>query len=88
MNIQVQPNTTLNNKTGGWRTLRPNFLHDKCTACAICQRLCPEGIIHQTNQANAAGKKYFDCDLDYCKGCGLCADVCPFKAIVMEVDEK
>lgn len=87
-NISVSPNTTLINKTGAWRTNRPNFLHDACTACGICQRICPEGIINQTEKTNASGKKYFECDLLYCKGCGLCAKECPFKAIEMERDQK
>jgi len=86
--ITVKPSTTTNNKTGGWRTLRPNFLHDKCTACAICPRLCPEGIIYQTDRTNSLGKLPYDCNPDYCKGCGLCAEVCPFKAIIMELDKK
>jgi len=85
---EVKPSTTLANKTGSWRTLRPNFIHEKCTACSICQRSCPEGIIYQTDKTNAAGKKYFECDLAYCKGCSLCAVLCPFKAIEMEKDEK
>ena len=88
INISVLPSTTLNNKTGSWRTNRPNFLRDLCTACGICSRTCPEGIIYQTNKTNAAGKKYFACDLSYCKGCGLCAIECPFKAIEMEKEEK
>jgi 2-oxoacid:acceptor oxidoreductase delta subunit (pyruvate/2-ketoisovalerate family) len=88
MDITVKPNTTLNNKTGSWRTLKPKFLADKCTACGICPRVCPEGIIYQTDKVNALGKLSFACDLDYCKGCSLCATECPFKAIVMELDEK
>ncbi|MGD8917101.1 MAG: 4Fe-4S binding protein [Syntrophobacterales bacterium] len=27
-------------------------------------------------------------DLTYCKGCGVCAEVCPTKAIRMEAEEK
>ena len=86
--IIVKPSTTLNNKTGSWRTLKPKFLSDLCTACGICPRVCPEGIIHQTNKTNALGKLPYECDLNYCKGCSLCAMECPFKAIVMELDEK
>lgn len=86
--IIVKPKTTLNNKTGAWRTLKPNFIHEKCTACAICSRVCPEGVVYQTDKFNKIGKKYYDFDSDYCKGCSLCAVECPFKAIVMEKDEK
>ena len=88
MNIQVKPNTTLNNKTSGWSDLKPKFLPDKCTACGICPRVCPEGIVYQTDKTNLSGKKYYEFDPDYCKGCGLCAVECPFKAIVMEKEEK
>lgn len=88
MQIVVKPNTSTINKTGSWRTLKPKFLHDKCTACAICPRVCPEGIVYQTDKTNASGKLYYECDLDYCKGCSLCAIECPFKAIIMEVEKK
>ncbi|MBT7348114.1 4Fe-4S binding protein, partial [Candidatus Falkowbacteria bacterium] len=27
-------------------------------------------------------------DLDYCKGCGICAEECPVKCIEMKLDEK
>lgn len=86
--ITAKPGTSMNNKTGDWRTLKPRFLPDLCTACGICPRVCPEGIIYQTDKTNALGKLPYDCDPDFCKGCGLCAEVCPFKAIVMEIDQK
>lgn len=88
MQTIVKPNTTIVNKTGGWRTLKPKFLHDLCTSCGICPRVCPEGIIYQTDKTNSLNKLYYDYDLDYCKGCGLCAQECPFKAIEMELEEK
>jgi pyruvate ferredoxin oxidoreductase delta subunit len=27
-------------------------------------------------------------DFEHCKGCGICAKECPFKAIEMEVEKK
>ncbi len=76
------------NKTGSWRTFYPEFLHEKCAACGICDNLCPEGIIFVSGKKNQAGKKYRQCDLNYCKGCGLCAKNCPFKAIEMKREIK
>ena len=32
--------------------------------------------------------KRLETNFDYCKGCGICAEVCPFKAIVMEGESK
>ena len=35
---------------------------------------------------DAKGRKdiYFEADLTYCKGCGICAEICPVKCIKME----
>jgi pyruvate ferredoxin oxidoreductase delta subunit len=47
----------------------------------MCLAICPEGCI-QEKEKNA-----FICDYNYCKGCGLCALVCPKKDIVMIGEE-
>ena len=100
--ISVKPNTTLKNKTGGWRTFKPGVDSNKCTGCGICVRLCPEGIISLENTeakktktapdaatpAQAVSRSKAKINYDYCKGCGLCANECPFKAISMELDNK
>lgn len=57
----------------GWRTMRPVVDHEKCVKCMICWTLCPDGVI---------GRE-IDIDMDFCKGCGLCARECPRKAITM-----
>ncbi len=85
MEIVSKPNTSNINKTGSWRTNRPKFIYEKCTACGTCARVCPEGIIEKFTDKT---KPYYNCDLNFCKGCGLCAQECPFKAIEMELDEK
>lgn len=87
-NLAVCPKTAIVNKTAGWSNSKPNFIHDKCTACNICSRVCPEGIIYQTDKTNSTGKKYFDYDPDYCKGCSLCVTECPFQAIEMKTEDK
>jgi pyruvate ferredoxin oxidoreductase delta subunit len=43
----------------------------------MCLIACPEACI--TGQ----GKNTYDFDPDYCKGCGICAAVCPKQDIEM-----
>jgi len=84
ISISSSPGSSLKNKTRSWRTFKPIFSHDKCTACGICERVCPEGIIYPSGETNTNGKIYREADYNYCKGCGICAHECPFKAIKME----
>jgi 2-oxoacid:acceptor oxidoreductase delta subunit (pyruvate/2-ketoisovalerate family) len=48
----------------------------RCTLCDTCLVYCPEGIIRREEGG-------YLIDLDYCKGCGICATECPRGAIVM-----
>lgn len=85
--ISVNPNSSEKNKTGAWRTYKPDVDFNKCTGCGICVRLCPEGIM------KLCPVKDFDkpkavIDYDYCKGCGICFSECPFKAIDFGLEEK
>lgn len=73
-------------KTGDWRSLRPEIDPDRCTpmknqrpSCFICWLYCPDGVVKRSIPVVI--------DLDYCKGCGICAEECPTKAIKM-VEEK
>lgn len=75
------PLTSLEVKTGLWRTQRPVIEPDRCHGCAwICSSLCPDGAI-----AIAAGRPVID--YDHCKGCGVCVAVCPHHAIHVEREE-
>jgi 2-oxoacid:acceptor oxidoreductase delta subunit (pyruvate/2-ketoisovalerate family) len=85
MDIVIKPGTTANNKTGGWRTYRPQVDADKCIGCSLCAKLCPENII---TMKPAKGKLKAVPDFDYCKGCGVCAAECPVKAVRMDLDKK
>jgi pyruvate ferredoxin oxidoreductase delta subunit len=60
--------------TGCWRVLRPVIDRDKCTMCKTCWIFCPD-------QAIEIGEEEITTKLKYCKGCGICADVCPVGAI-------
>jgi 2-oxoacid:acceptor oxidoreductase delta subunit (pyruvate/2-ketoisovalerate family) len=48
-----------------------------CNDCELCLILCPDVAITRRDGGG------FEIDLDYCKGCGLCAEECPRGAIVM-----
>lgn len=63
-------------KTGLWRTVRPIIDYDRCRNCWwICSTLCPDGAIHVTEEGVP------QIDYEHCKGCMVCAAVCPSHAI-------
>jgi pyruvate ferredoxin oxidoreductase delta subunit len=86
-------------KTGDWRTFRPIHKPELCTNCMICWMLCPDsairagrvddknkgqkGVSDKPNLANFGGFDYYAC-----KGCGICAEECPFKAIEMKEEKE
>ena len=69
-------------KTGSWSSLKPVLDESKCIpaksgkmACFKCWIYCPEACIKKTIPP--------EIELDYCKGCGICEEECPVKAITM-----
>ncbi len=69
-------------RTGDWRYHRPVINPDKCIpskkgrmACFLCWLYCPEGVVKRSIPV--------EIDLEYCKGCGICAAECPTHAITM-----
>lgn len=70
-------------KTGTWSTLKPFIDLEKCIpvksgkpSCFNCWLYCPDAVITRTIPPKI--------DFDYCKGCGICAEECPVKAIEMK----
>jgi 2-oxoacid:acceptor oxidoreductase gamma subunit (pyruvate/2-ketoisovalerate family)/2-oxoacid:acceptor oxidoreductase delta subunit (pyruvate/2-ketoisovalerate family) len=72
----VGPGAFIENKTGSWRTFKPEKDDSKCNKCLFCWFYCPEGCI--TRKGDTLTIQY-----DYCKGCGICAHECPKEAIKM-----
>lgn len=75
-------------QTGGWRTNRPVLVaRETCLAvkankvtCQLCWVYCPDACI-----SRSIGPRI---DFAFCKGCGICAEVCPAGAIAMEPEHE
>ena len=75
----LEGGTSLQFKTGNWRSERPVHIPEKCIHCFICWISCPEGAV-KVDEENG---KFVGFDYDFCKGCGICAYECPKDAIKM-----
>lgn len=68
--------------TGGWRTgLKPTADLSRCVNCLLCWLYCPDSAVLLD------GTAFSRFDYDFCKGCEICAEICPVDAIAM-VDEE
>ena len=80
--MAVEPGNARLYKTGDWRSQRPTYNFERCVKCGTCYIFCPEGCIEQN------GDGYFEANLFYCKGCGICARECPTRVITMVEEEE
>jgi pyruvate ferredoxin oxidoreductase delta subunit len=80
--LVLEPGSAAEYETGTWRVQRP--VHDaaKCTHCMICWVYCPDSCIV------VQGGRWTEFDYYHCKGCGICASVCPVKVEAHEVTGK
>jgi pyruvate ferredoxin oxidoreductase delta subunit len=71
-------------RTGGWRAFRPVRGAADCIHCFQCWLFCPDSsILVDVENEEMAGF-----DLEHCKGCGICASICPVNARVIRKAEK
>ena len=75
--VIAEPGTARKYETGGWRTFTPKVDMDTCTNCLQCWIFCTDSSIFVKD------KKLEDIDYAHCKGCGICAKVCPVNCIEM-----
>ena len=74
----LEAGNAVNFKTGDWRTFKPEVDKKKCINCLTCFVYCPDMSI------KAKDGKMEGFDFEHCKGCGICAAVCPVKCIEMK----
>ena len=68
--------TSVQVKTGLWRTQRPVIDYEHCNRCWwVCSTFCPDGAINVDEE----GQPHID--YDHCKGCMICVAQCPPHAI-------
>ncbi|MCW5774345.1 MAG: 2-oxoacid:acceptor oxidoreductase family protein [Rhodospirillaceae bacterium] len=69
------PMTSVEVRTGLWRSMRPVIDYDRCRRCWwVCSTFCPDSAI-----AVKEGRPVID--YDHCKGCMICVAQCPPHAI-------
>ncbi len=68
--------TSLQVRTGLWRTMRPLIDRDLCHQCHwICSTFCPDAAISVDSEGMP------EIDYEHCKGCLVCVAVCPVHSI-------
>ena len=77
--IIPQAGNAVEYSTGAWRLQKPIRRDEDCIDCLFCWVYCPD-VACWTKDKSVKGQQF---DYDHCKGCAICAEICPKKAIDM-----
>ena len=77
-----RPGSASTYRSGDWKSEHPVWDFPKCIKCGTCNIVCPDLCVAY----NESG--YLEADLNYCKGCGICARECPRQVITMVREEE
>jgi heterodisulfide reductase subunit A len=72
--------TILSKNTLEMEGIIANVDEDLCSACRICEYLCPYGAVEMKDKDGKPIARVIEA---LCKGCGACGTACPTKAITM-----
>ncbi len=61
--------------------LQTRRLSEECSNCLICGRRCPTGALQATETPQARTLSF---DPALCTDCGLCVEICPHDAVIVE----
>jgi NADPH-dependent glutamate synthase beta subunit-like oxidoreductase len=86
----VRRQSTFDEVVGGLAPSTALFEARRCMSCGNCFQcdncfgVCPDNAVVKLKDLLDPDERQYRINLDYCKGCGLCAAECPSGAIVME----
>lgn len=75
----LEAGTAASFETGDWRSERPVFYPDRCIQCLQCWLHCPDAAFPLKEG------KVVEINYKHCKGCGICAKICPTKPKSIEM---
>ena len=75
----LEAGNTEKKETGSWRVMVPVRNYEKCIHCLRCWIFCPDDSVVVKDG------KVVGTNLQYCKGCGICAKECPPKVACIEM---
>jgi pyruvate ferredoxin oxidoreductase delta subunit len=78
----LTPGNACTYKTGEWGVFKPVWNSKTCIQCMICWVNCPDASILVKDG------KVIGIDYEHCKGCGICAQVCPTKPKSINMEKK